>query len=236
MKKLIKVMMITALVGYMGFFNVSVSEAKELKTSGFLEDYSGFTESEETKGLHVKRNPDRSVGEYSQFMIDPITVYFAPRKGLSKINPKRMGINPKRLAELTTFFEEEIARALNENYTVVDEPGEGVLRLRIAVTDIKANMPILNIHMYSSTTGIGLGSASMEGEAIDSVTGEEILAVIDFRKGKVMPKLKDEEVDDIAKEAMDNKLDSLLKYETIRQIMTNWAENFAAKVDELHVK
>jgi hypothetical protein len=236
MKKFLRVIAIMTFIGSMCIFNTSIIEAKELKPSGFLEDYSGFTESEETKDFYVKRNPDRNIGEYSKFIIDPITVYFAPRKGLSKINPKRVGINPKRLAELTAFFEEEIVRTLSENYTVVDEPGEGVLRLKIAVTDVKANMPILNIHMYSSTTGIGLGSASMEGEAVDSATGEQILAVVDSRKGKVIPKLKGEEVDDIAKEAMDNKLDSLLKYETIRQIMTNWAERFAAKVDELHVK
>jgi hypothetical protein len=236
MKRLLRAIVIMTFIGSMCIFNTSIIEAKELKPSGFLEDYSGFTESEETKGLYVKRNQDRNIGEYSKFIIDPITVYFAPRKGLSKINPKRVGINPKRLAELTAFFEEEIVRTLSENYTVVDEPGEGVLRLKIAVTDVKANLPLLNIHMYSSTTGIGLGSASMEGEAVDSATGEQILAVVDSRKGKVVPKLKGEEVDDIAKEAMDNKLDSLLKYETIRQIMTNWAERFTAKVDELHVK
>ena len=74
----------------------------------------------------------------------------------------------------------------------------------------------------------------MEGEAIDSVTGEQILAVIDKRKGNVMPKIKDQGATDIAKEALDNKLDSLTRYNTIKQIMTNWAENFAMKVDEQH--
>ena len=236
MKKILRTVIIMTFIASMCVFNTSNSEAKKLKHSGFLDSYEGFAESEQIRGRHVKKNPERNVGEYSKFMIDPITVYFTPPKGLSKLNPKRIGINPKRLAELTDHFENEIKRALNERYTVVNAPGEGVLRIKIAVTGIKANMPILNIHSYTSTTGIGLGSASMEGEAIDSVTGEQILAVIDSRKGKVMPKLKGERVDDIAKEAMDNKLDSLLKYETIRQIMTNWAERFAQKVDELHRK
>ena len=90
MKKLLTVMTIAALVGSMGIFNVSISEAKELKTSGFLEDYSGFEESEEVKGLHVRKNSNRTIGDYNKFLLDPITVYFAPRKGLSKINPKRI--------------------------------------------------------------------------------------------------------------------------------------------------
>ena len=234
MKKVMKVLTIAALVGCIGILNVSISEAKKLKPSGFLESYKGFSESEEMKGLYVKRNSQRSIGEYSKFMIDPITVYFKPQGKFSKLNPKRVGVNPKRLAELTAHFEKEIARALSEKYTVVDEPGKDVLRLRIAVTEVKANLPILNVYGYQTVTGIGLGSASMEGEAIDSVTGEQILAVVDSRKGKVMPKIKGEGATDIAKEALDNKLDSLTKYKTIKQIMTNWAERFASKIDEAH--
>jgi len=236
MKKLITTLVVVVLIGCMGVFNTSIIEAKELKPSGFFENYSGFEESTESKGLYVKRNPNRSIGEYSKFLLEPITVYMAPVRGISKINPKRMGVNAKKLAELTEHFENEITRVLSENYTVVNEPGEGVLRLRLAVTDVKTNIRLLNIHSYTSFTGVGLGSASMEGEATDSVTGEQILAVVDSRKGSTMPKLKGQKVDDIAKEAIDNKLDSLTRYNTIKQIMTTWAERFAKKVDEQHIK
>ncbi len=236
MRKLLKTMIIVTSVGCMSMFNISFSEAKELKPSGFFADYSGFVESEESKGLFVKKNPDRSIGEYSKFLLEPITVYMAPVTGIKKLNIKRMGVNAKKLAELTEHFENEITRALSENYTVVNEPGEGVLRLRLAITDVKTNIRLLNIHSYTSFTGVGLGSASMEGEATDSVTGEQILAVVDSRKGKTMPKIKGQGAGDIAKEAFDNKLDSLTRYNTIKQIMTTWAERFAKKVDEQHYK
>jgi len=236
MKKLITTLIVLVLVGCIGVLHASVSEAKDLKPSGFLDDYSGFEESEEMKGLFVKKNPQYNVGEYSKFMIDPITVYFKPLGKFSKLNPKRVGVNPKRLAELTEHFEKEIARALSEKYTVVNKPGEGVLRLRIAVTEVKANLPILNIYGYQTITGIGLGSASMEGEAIDSITEEQILAIVDSRKGKVLPKMKGQETKDIAKEAWENKKDSLTKYETIKNIMTVWADRFAQRVDELHAE
>jgi len=231
-KKVMNVITIVALVGCIGMFNVSISAAKDLKPSGFLDDYSGFEESEKIKGLYVKKNPRHSVGDYNKFLIDPIIVYFKPQGKFSKLNPKRLGVNPKRLAELTEFFEKEIARALDEKYTVVNKPGEGVLRLRIAVTEIKANLPILNIYGYQTITGIGMGSASFEGEAIDSVTNEQVLAVVDSRKGRVLPKKGG--AGDMAKEAFNNKMDSLTKYATIKQIMTDWADRFAAKVDEAH--
>ena len=69
-----------------------------------------------------------------------------------------------------------------------------------------------------------------------AIAGDQILAVVHSRKGKVMPKIKGQEVTDMAKEAFDNKKDSLTKYETIRQIMTNWAERFANRIDEAHSK
>ena len=205
----------------------------KLSKSGFLDDYSGLSESEVYKGMWVEHSLTKDIGDYSKFIVDPVIVYFKPRKGAAKYNPKKIGVNAEKLAELTSYFHDEMESALSDKgYKVVDRPGEGILRIRLAITDVDANLPILNVYGYQTVTGIGLGGASMEGEALDSVTHERIVAVVDRQKGKVFPGMK--APTDMAKEALKNKLDSLSKYKTIKAILKNWAEQFAARVEELH--
>ena len=96
MKKVMNVITIVALVGCIGMFNVSISAAKDLKPSGFLDDYSGFEESEKIKGLYVKKNPRHSVGDYNKFLIDPVMVYFKPQPKQVP-NENLPGILPKAL-------------------------------------------------------------------------------------------------------------------------------------------
>lgn len=170
--------------GYWGIFLITLivaaggcASTKMPTTSGFLDNYSKMEPSAEIKGLWVEKHSYKSIGDYSKFMVDPVVVYFIPEKFTDKVNPKRVGVNAKKLAELTEYFREEIIKALEgHNYPIVDKAGEGVLRLRIAVTDVNANLPILNVYGYQTVTGIGLGSASMEGEAIDSMTNERIFS------------------------------------------------------------
>ncbi len=72
---------------------------------------------------------------------------------------------------------------MSKRYQVVQKPGPGVLRLRVAITGIEKTTPILNIHPAMKISGIGLGGASMEAEAIDSRGGERVGAVVDSREG-----------------------------------------------------
>ena len=121
---------------------------------------------------------------------------------------------------------------------VVDERGPGVLRIRIALTDVDRNIPILNV--YGCQTITGIGGASMEGEALDSMTGEHILSVVTRKKGGVLPEMEDRnltEMDDAksyAGDALDNKIDPLSYWNTIKDIMENWADRFAQAVVKAH--
>ena len=63
------------------------------------------------------------------------------------------------------------------------DPGPGVMRLRAAITDVQLTWPTYHIDPRLQTLVIGLGGASMEGEALDSQTGERVLAVVDSRRG-----------------------------------------------------
>ena len=74
-----------------------------------------------------------------------------------------------KLDELCEYMDGAIREALGDRYPVVDEPGPGVARLRVAITDIDKSNPVLNALPQMQLTGSGIGGASMEAELLDSV-------------------------------------------------------------------
>lgn len=66
---------------------------------------------------------------------------------------------------------------------VVDRPGVGVARVRLALTDVAKSTWWQKIHPASRMTGAGTGGAAMEGEVIDSVTGEQVAAIVQAGQG-----------------------------------------------------
>ena len=147
--------------------------------SGFLGDYSQLKPDPEFDDALRWANPNMSLAGYSSFIVDPVIVQFAH-------SDEGTALSPDELKELTDHFRSEAITALSEKYKVVNEPGSGVLRIRVAITSIETTTPILNIHPAMKLTGLGLGGASMEAEAIDSVSGERIVAIVDSQQGNRM--------------------------------------------------
>ncbi len=139
--------------------------------SGFLGDYSELRESSEYKGTSVYKNPNLTLADYDKFLIDPILVHFAA-------NAKGTAMDPAKVKKVTDYAAEQLREALSKRYQVVSAPGPGVLRLRIALTDIKKTIPAMNILPQTKLSGVGVGGASMEAEAVDSQSGERVLAVV----------------------------------------------------------
>ena len=178
--------------------------------SGFLVDYSGLRASSEHKGALVYKHPNLTLADYDKFMIDPILVHFAP-------NAKGTALDPTKVAQLTDYAAEQLRELLSERYQVVSAAGPGVLRLRMALTEIKKTTPVLNIHMGTKLSRLGMGGASMEAEAIDSQSGERVLAVVDRREGSVMG-IKA----------------GFQTFGHAKQVVRKWAERIAKRIDDAH--
>jgi hypothetical protein len=147
-------------------------------TTGFLSDYSKLVKESDT----VMRYVDESaVGQYNQFIVEPVTVrYYEGSKAKDKLSEKQT-------AELTAYTQEQIMEAIHAaGKQVAYQPGPGVAKIRVALTDITKTGAI-NILPQASLLGAGIGGASMEGEAVDSVTGKQIGAVVQSGKGGRIP-------------------------------------------------
>ena len=113
-----------------GLLVVTGCQTTTPKHSGFLGDYSQLRSNPDFEERLTYINPLKGLGEYDQFLIDTVVVHFAANAGGTAINPDNLDM-------LVSYFEDEIEKALSTNYRVVKKEGAGVLRLRIAITDIK---------------------------------------------------------------------------------------------------
>ncbi len=197
--------------GSLGEVRAQSTRTRISRYSGFLGDYSKLKRSRELKGAMSYENPSKKLGHYDEFIIDPVVVHFAP-------NAKGIGVDPIKVQQVADYFHRELWQALSIRYQVVNTPGPGVLRLRVAITDIKTTVPLMNIHPGTKLLGLGLGGASMEGEAVDSQTCERVLAVVDVRRGAFNPLPSGAGFDEVGH---------------AKEVMRYWVKRFVGRVDKV---
>ncbi|WP_269541878.1 DUF3313 domain-containing protein [Cerasicoccus fimbriatus] len=206
-----------------GISELTPTRAAPMTKSGFLPSYEGFKEDPDT-GAWVWTDKPAPLAAYEKFAIAPIVVY--PAK-----DAQFQAVSPDDLKKLTDYFRYELTKALEaQGFSVVTEGGEGVAVLRIAIVNVVPGNPVKYAGSFfpyarivdgvKSATGeanMGVGTISIEAEAIDSATGEPVAAVIDTLAGKKL---------DVRQ--------SLNKWGDIAQAIDTWAQRFAARVSQAH--
>ncbi|MHC4216591.1 MAG: DUF3313 domain-containing protein [Planctomycetota bacterium] len=184
--------------------------SSKVKHSGFLVDYTGLEESDDYKVDLRYINPQKDLSQYDKFILEPVRVHFAPAA-------KGTAIDPDKLKDLSDFFKNELVKGLSENYTIVEQPGQGVMRLRMAMTSVKKTEPLLNVLPSTKATGAGLGGAAMEVEGLDSIDGVRVVAAVDYRSGNRIALAP-----------------GLSELGHAKAVMKKWAEEFVELIEEAH--
>ncbi len=158
------------------------------KPSGFLRDYAQLATGKEGEAQLVYVNPQADFGKYTKILIEPVTIW----------DDAQTATIPRDEAQLLADDLDDALRfTLRRNFALVDHPGPGVLRLRSAITEAQASWHVedqiasryddeLRARMPSepsSETRDFVGRAGVEGEVLDSLTGERLLAAVDRRAG-----------------------------------------------------
>ena len=165
-------------------------QTRHAKTSGFLGDYSQLRKGQGREPLLIYFNPAADVRDYDKILIDPIVGYLGKGSRLNRLSPQ------DRQA-LLDYFHATLREQLGRDYALVDRPGPGTLRLRIAVTDARGTKPVADT--LSTVVPVGLaisalervalgktlttGSVRIEAEALDAETGVRLAAMVDERAG-----------------------------------------------------
>ncbi len=204
MMHVIKVICFGAIVSAMAAGCATVQDPGR---TGFLSDYSKLEEIEENHLVYDSGN----FGDYSKFIIEPVAMLYRQPED------KRI-FDDEELADLQTHFATKVRKALIEDdgYQVVEMPGPGTATLRIGITDVDDTIGVLNLSIYTKITGAGLGGAAMEGELVDSVTGEQIGAVIRWGSGSR-----------ILRAGFTHTGDAKI-------VINRWVKDFRERIDEAH--
>lgn len=179
--------------------------AKKVQETGFLSTYKNL----EPVSDNTMRYIGPQVGQYSKFIIDPITVKLYDAETAKKVTPED-------ISHLEQFFYSEILKQKPERYEIVSQPGPGVAKLRIALTNLEKSNPALNVLPQTKLTGAGLGQASVEMEAVDSLTDAQLAAAIISETGSRFS------------------FSGLSKWGDVEAVMKDWAKRLWMRVDEAH--
>ena len=163
-------------------------EALPPAVTGFLgPDASKLQPGGKGKAALVWVNPNAQWAQYTKIMIKPVECWASDD---SKVSPEDQKV-------LTTYFYNQLQTTLAKNFTIVSQPGPGVLVLRIALMDATTATPglrtisvvvpqarILNLGQSLATGSYAfVGSAEAEMMATDGVTGEVLAEAVDQRAG-----------------------------------------------------
>jgi hypothetical protein len=197
----------------------AASGMKDVKQTGFLGDYSQLQPGGDDRAALIYVNPGVDFKMYDSLMFERVTVYLSPEA-------ESRAIDPAILVELTDYYQNSLISAVKDGYKVVDQPGPGVMRVRVAITDMKPSNPTANtlssiipVGMVVagatkavSDANLGTGEAATEMEVLDSMTKERLAAAVDRRQG--------------GKAAFRG------KWEDTKRAFEYWAKRFRQRLDE----
>jgi len=172
-------------------------------STGFAEDikYSGFLGNPSVYSL-MKPGPEGGVKlrwmkegvdpkKYEKFMVDSVIFFLSDQA-------EYKGIDPQEMKELCDEFNKALVAAFKDKYPIVADPGPNVMRIRIAITEIKPSRPGVSTVTSIVPVGLGVslvkkgatggwagsGETGIEMMALDSVTDEILVLAVDQRKAE----------------------------------------------------
>jgi hypothetical protein len=106
-------------------------------------------------------------------------------------------VSAKDQHSLTNYFYQALEKSLGTAFTMVREPGPGVMRVQVAIEDVNGATPVLRsismivpqarvlatLKLAATGTYPFVGSAQAEVKITDSETGEILAAAVDKRVG-----------------------------------------------------
>jgi len=205
---------------------------------GFLSDYSNISKTANDYGSYEYKDTTADFSKYNKLLVDRIKIFF-------KDDSDYKGIDPDELKVLTDYFYEAVNKAVGDAYPMVNEPGPDVLRLRVAVTDLVPNKPEASVatlvipFAWVADAGSGVvkgevgstmftGHATIEVEALDSHSSNQLVAFIETETGKKYDWAKG------VTRGVTGYVNAYSKWNYTRQAMDDWAHLLRARLDAAH--
>ena len=212
LKKTVRMLVVVSLV-------TGIAWAGEIMSSGFISGNPQFEPDKDFPGTMIYQKPGVNLAAYSKVLIDPIEIWIAP-------DSKIKGLDADESKEIADTLRQELVKELEPDYPVVNEPGAGVLGVRLAITNVHLKTKKRGLLGYTPigfvvTTAANMAGmrteltqASIEAEILDGESNEQLGALIDpFANGKE---------------------DEKLTWDDVRKRFEAYAKRFRARIDQAH--
>lgn len=200
-------------------FGCAGKNADQGQYSGYLEDYSQLEKTKDTKGDIVLRfvSPLLKKENYQKVLIEPVQYFPEPEP--------TDNVSAQTLEDIKTYIDTEFRKKVNEKVPVVDQPGPGVVRMRVALTAIGAETENLKPYQFVPVAlVITAGHAAAQGrpekavlyleaQMVDSVNGERLAVAVREGTGERLKKLKQS--------------GRTVTLDSVKPLLDRWAEAYA---------
>ncbi len=187
--------------------------------SGFLGDYTELQPGEGDQAALVYVS-DADWASYDAVLIDSVTMWRTSQTET---------LSEEERQALTDYAFLAVHDALMDDYRIVSEPGPGVIRLRLAITQATGAKVVVNtvtsvvppLRLVTTLGGLAadkavfVGQASVEAELIDTMTGRQLAAAVDERWGTKAVR------------------GGILEWSDVKNALDFWAERMRARLKEL---
>jgi len=170
----------------------SEATAANVRRVGFLTDYSRLRPMPGGGGMLCWRSDGANWKQYSKVMFERIQVYLKP--GSSQ------PVDPTDLKMLIDYFHSDLVKAVQSDAQVVNAAGPGVLRVRIALTDLVPTNTVASLAgtavPYGFVAEIGSGAAAGKPAGSTPYLGQTGMEVQfrDGASGQIIAECADREI------------------------------------------
>jgi hypothetical protein len=141
---------------------------------GFLSDYSNLQQGS-SMAFRNDSSPER-LGNYTKFIVDPVQIHF-----YRDFKTEKSRLSDEEIKSLVDCMRQSTIASLADRYQIVNEPGDDVARIRVAMTDMKEARFIRKLIPGAKVSRSGKGTVAMEAEIVDSRSGEQLAATVETR-------------------------------------------------------
>ena len=166
------------------FFATPMFAADKFYYSGFLSRYPSLEADPNFDGAYKWSDSNVDLNRYSRFMVAPIEIWISP-------DSEYKGLTADQMHLINLTFQTIVRDELEPEYPIVSKPGDGVLVLRVAMTNVKLKekergftswLPPSLVYrgldnaLNAALENIELQHAQIEGELRDAM-GNDLVAM-----------------------------------------------------------
>ena len=225
--------------GASGGVVASEATAANVRRVGFLTDYAQLRPMPGGGGMLCWRSPDANWKQYDKVLFERIQVYLKP----GALQP----VDPTDLKMLIDYFHADLVKAMTPQAQLVNAAGPGVLRVRIALTDLVPTNQLASVAGTAAPYGFvaEIGSGAATGRPLGSTpylgqTGMEV-QFRDGASGKVVAECADTEIGlkyaadlnagaaGAAEAWVNGYVDSFTQWDYAKKAFDKWSADFARR-------